>query len=215
VYRVTPAHDFKSYAIAQRHGLPTDMYAFDHNNIFTDHAMIYAGKNVVEFRDNIVQYLYDIHNLQSSSDEVRNIAYSHTHKDYVYPFLTEQWVLSLDTVMQKVTDLVPSILPSGDMSNKVLCLANTRDACIVSTQLANDFVLPIIQGYESIIGLADSLAPYKKKKSACLAAVLLSLFHEGFVSQKFDIAQLIDLLFTRTSEDKTLMQDIVDFLVFV
>lgn len=121
------------------------MYAFDHNNIFTDHAMIYAGKNVVEFRDNIVQYLYDIHNLQSSSDEVRNIAYSHVHKDYVYPFLTEQWVLSLDTVMQKVSDLVPSILPSGDMRNKVAALATTRDACIVSTQLTNDFVMPIIQ----------------------------------------------------------------------
>jgi polyhydroxyalkanoate synthesis regulator phasin len=214
VYRVTPAHDFKSYAIAQRHGLPTDMYAFDHNNVFTDHAMIYAGKNVVEFRDNIVQYLYDIHNLQSSSDEVRNVAYSQVHKDYVHPFLTEQWVLSLDTVMQKVTDLVPSILPLGDVGNKVLALASTRDACIVSTQLTNDFVLPIIQGYESIIGLSDSLAPYKKK-SVCLAAVLLSLFHEGFLSQKFDISQLIDLLFTHTSEDKTLMQDIVDFLVFV
>lgn len=110
VYRVTPAHDFKGYVIAQRHGLQTDLYAFDHNNVFTDHAMIYAGKNVIEFRDNIVQYLYDIHNLQSSSDEVCNVAYSDVHKDYVYPLLTQQWVLSLDTVMQKVTDAVPSIL---------------------------------------------------------------------------------------------------------
>lgn len=215
VYRVTPAHDFKGYAIAQRHGLQTDLYAFDHNNIFTDHAMIYAGKNVLEFRDNIVQYLYDIHNLQSSTDEVRNVAYSDVHKDYVYPLLTQQWVLSLDTVMQKVSDIVPDVLWSWDLAQKVLALSSTRDSCIMSTQLTNDFVLPLIQWYNSIVWLADSIAPYKKKKSLCLATVLLSLFHEWLLPKKFSLDQLIDLLFASSGDTTILMQDIVDFAVFV
>lgn len=58
-----PAHKREDYHLALEMGLPTDIYAVDQYGCFTSHAKDFAGKSMLAFRDNIIQFLDDISNI--------------------------------------------------------------------------------------------------------------------------------------------------------
>ena len=55
IMRITPAHDLFSLQIAKDHKLPIDHFAIDQDGNFTKYAGDFAGKNVEEFMENILQ----------------------------------------------------------------------------------------------------------------------------------------------------------------
>lgn len=58
-----PAHKREDYHLALEMGLPTDIYAVDQYGCFTTHAKDFAGKSIISFRENIIQFLDDISNI--------------------------------------------------------------------------------------------------------------------------------------------------------
>lgn len=71
-----PAHDAKDFEIALELNLPTNIYAFDKYGNFSQEAKHFAGKSLLQFSDNVLKYIDDISNLEStrviSFDEYRD-----------------------------------------------------------------------------------------------------------------------------------------------
>lgn len=84
------------------------MYAYDQHGIFTEHATIYAGKKAVDFFDNIVQYLQDIHNYDGVEKTLVDIPMSRTTKNYLDHFLVDGWVMHTDTMLELFIAFVQS-----------------------------------------------------------------------------------------------------------
>lgn len=94
--------------IAQRHNLPLDIYAYDAYGIYTHHANIYQGKKAIDFLDNVVQYLQDIHNYDGNQKVLLNIPFSRSTQHYLDQFLADGWMVNTDTILQLFADFVQS-----------------------------------------------------------------------------------------------------------
>ena len=108
IRRICPAHDDWSYTLARRHNLPLDVYSFDTKGVFTDHAGIYAGKSIEKFTSNIIQYLQDIHNLDSTEATVHKIPYSISHDEYLEHYLMDSCILESPILYQRLLDYIDS-----------------------------------------------------------------------------------------------------------
>ena len=108
IKRIVPCHDKESFLIAQRHNLPLDIYAYDMYGIYTRHATIYQGKKAIDFLDNVVQYLQDIHNYDGNQKVLLDIPFSRTTQHYLDQFLADGWMVNTDTVLQPFADFVQS-----------------------------------------------------------------------------------------------------------
>lgn len=108
IRRICPAHDDRSYTLARRHNLPLDIYSFDTKGIFTNHAGIYAGKPIEQFTSNIVQYLQDIHNLDSIESAVHSVPYSISQDEYLEHYLMDSCILDTTTLHQSLLDYIGS-----------------------------------------------------------------------------------------------------------
>ena len=60
--RITPWHDEYGLQVAQKHNLPTDVFAVDVQGNFTEHAGEFSGKPIESFIENIETYIDDIWN---------------------------------------------------------------------------------------------------------------------------------------------------------
>jgi len=74
--KITPAHDPNDFDIAKKHQLPLDVFAFNRDEIFTEQAgHLFVNKRVGEFRENVIQYLKDIGNLEKVEAYTHRVPY--------------------------------------------------------------------------------------------------------------------------------------------
>ncbi len=101
-----PAHRREDYYLALEMGLPTDIYAIDQYGCFTTHAKEFAGKLMLSFRENIIQFLDDISNIdQKEYTTISHFVDSQTH-DILLPILQKNIFVSLyaDTLQTILMD---------------------------------------------------------------------------------------------------------------
>ncbi len=149
-----PAHNREHFAIAKDNWLSCDIYAVDKNWYFTDYAWEFAQKNAYDFRDNIVQYLTDISNL----DRIEEAEYTHYEDKYnkehtLLPLATQQWFFS--HVNQHLTDTLRAFV--GDAEDESLLQEYFADDTIcVSRYLQWSRRFPVLTKNDNFVGTMTS-----------------------------------------------------------
>jgi len=219
VIRITPWHDALSLIIAKDHGLPLDQFAIDPDGNFTDLAGIFSGKKLVDFFDNIVQYLDDISNLDWWQ-----------RSEHLVPYCKKTWVvletLSMNQwfvhIPQVTIDLFSDQLAFDQQKffspeNKILFenLLQDQSSWCISRQYTIGSRFPI--WYDDvkkmyIITHEKLKDAYKKSKKTWtklwLSYLIFSLILDGYLQEGFDIEDLVWALFAESMWEagKTVME---------
>ncbi len=131
--KVTPAHDFNDFEIAQRHDLPS-VNIFDKNAIVTAEGGPYQGLDRFEARKRVLADLDARGLLEKEEDHSLAAGECYRCKTVVEPRLSKQWFVkikplaepALKAVMEKRTEIVPeSWVRTYDE-----WMTNIRDWCI-------------------------------------------------------------------------------------
>jgi len=212
---ITPCHDRDSLLIAQRHHLPIDVFAMDAYGIFTHHAAVYQWKPYIDFSDNIVQYLQDIHNYDGADIQVIDVPFCSKTNRYLWYFLADGWVVVPDLCTQKMIDFISSDQFTAWSSEK-LELISVIEHLNPITISSSHGILGI--GYTWVMRDTFSSidAYYREKKlseDVVASMIIYDMIYDRIVPSSFVIEQCIDSLFAPwTTKGKLLWQDYCDFL---
>lgn len=124
---LTPAHDKKHLEIAQKHWLPTDIYAIDDYGFFTCHAGQFAGKNANIFKENIIRFLSDIANLDKIIPIQKQQYISKTTGEILIPMAKRQWFFSLPQHHPFPSNLSCTIIPNTEEWHLINLLYGTKE----------------------------------------------------------------------------------------
>jgi valyl-tRNA synthetase len=103
--KITPAHDFADYEVAQRHGLPMPI-AIDPTARITDVGGLYAGQDVAQARESVLR------DLEAGGYLVKTEPYQHVVPTcdrcgtLLEPLLSEQWFMRMEELAAPAIDVV-------------------------------------------------------------------------------------------------------------
>lgn len=132
--KITPAHDFNDYAMAQRHQLPMI-------NIFTPKAQIndnapsrYQGLDRFEARKKIVEELKELNLLENIQAHKLKVPRADRSGTVVEPYLTYQWFIKTKPLAQAALQAVANkeieFVPENWTKTYFQWLENIEDWCI-------------------------------------------------------------------------------------
>ncbi len=144
--KITPAHDFEDYKIGQRHQLPC-------LNILTPQATLndfvplaYRGKDCVLAREEIVQALQVLHQLDKIEPYLAKVPRGERSGAIIQPYLTDQWFMRMQPLAIPVIEAIKTdkvkFIPSRWKNVCLRWLENIEDWCI-SRQLWWGHRLPV------------------------------------------------------------------------
>lgn len=202
--RVTPWHDKFGLKLAQKHNLPTDVFAVDTHWNFTEYAGEFAGKKVLEFFDNIVKYIWDIGNLESTKEIIVDKKFNlHTWEaldsimlrqraiqyDYALDYLTQRF--ESDEFMQSIQS----------QKDELLSMINQKQIVNISTKSTKWLLIPILTSDKWDVFpinddvIIDKYRQSKSNKDLTLTLIITNLILDNHLSNNFSIEELIDVLF--------------------
>jgi valyl-tRNA synthetase len=94
VVKITPAHDFNDYQIAQRHNLPL-INILNKNGTLNENAGRYNGLKVQEARKRVLDDLKTEGRLQKEEPYKNSVGYCSRSGAVVEPFLSDQWFVRM------------------------------------------------------------------------------------------------------------------------
>lgn len=141
VVKITPAHDFNDFEVAQRHNLP-------YLNIMTPDGRIkegiYAGQTMEEARESVLRDLKN-HVVKREPHKLR-VGISYRSKAVIQPYLSKQWFVKMTHFKEKLISAVKEkrvdLIPSYWEQTYFHWIENLRDWCI-SRQLWWGHRIPI------------------------------------------------------------------------
>ncbi|WP_456431030.1 valine--tRNA ligase [Thermosulfuriphilus sp.] len=131
--KITPAHDFNDFEIAQRHQLPAVKVIDDHGRM-TEAAGPYAGLDRYECRRRLLMDLKDQGFLEKEEAYEHMVGHCYRCKTVVEPLLSKQWFIKIKPLATPATAAVEyeqtRIIPSMWLNTYFDWMRNIRDWCI-------------------------------------------------------------------------------------
>ena len=129
--KITPAHDFNDYEVAQRHGLPEIQVMDDWGRITVSP---FKGMDRFEAREAIVAMLKDEELLEKVEPHTHAVGHCYRCKTVIEPYLTEQWFVKTKPLAQRAIEAVKSgevkFIPKQWENTFFDWMYNIRDWCI-------------------------------------------------------------------------------------
>ncbi|MCD6109329.1 valine--tRNA ligase [bacterium] len=142
--KVTPAHSFADFEIAQRHNLPLKS-VIDEDGKMKDNCGKYAGMTTLECREEIVKDIEKMGFLEKTEEYNHNLSICYRCKTPIEPLVSRQWFIAVDkpvieedgkkkTIKEKALEVVRNgdikIIP--ERFNKIYFnwMENLHDWCI-------------------------------------------------------------------------------------
>ena len=99
--KVTPAHDFNDWEIAERHNLPA-VQVIDSDGLMNQHAGRFAGLTVLEARKEVVKALEEMGLLVKTDNSYKNrVGVCYKCGTTIEPMLMDQWFVTVKPLAQK------------------------------------------------------------------------------------------------------------------
>jgi valyl-tRNA synthetase len=131
--KVTPAHDFNDFEIAERHGLPS-VNIFDENAVLTDEAGVYAGLDRYKAREKVVADLERLGLLEKEEAHSLAVGSCYRCKTVVEPRLSKQWFVKVaplaEPALRAVREKKTVLIPESWEKTYEEWMTNIRDWCI-------------------------------------------------------------------------------------
>jgi len=129
--KITPAHDFNDYEVAQRHGLPEIQVMDDWGRITVEP---FKGMDRFEAREAIVAMLKDEELLEKVEPHTHAVGHCYRCKTVIEPYLTEQWFVKTKPLAKRPIEAVETgevkFIPKQWENTFFDWMHNIRDWCI-------------------------------------------------------------------------------------
>ena len=131
--KLTPAHDPNDYESGERHGLEV-VEVFDENGKMNDLVPEYAGMDIYEAREKIVEKLKEIGALVKIEDYTHNVGKCYRCHHSIEPKISEQWFVKMEPLSKPAIDAVRNgdvkFIPERFDKTYFNWMENIRDWCI-------------------------------------------------------------------------------------
>lgn len=143
--KVTPAHDMNDYQAGLDHDLPI-IEVFNEDLIMNDLCPEYAGMNIYEAREKIVEKLSEIGVLLKIEDYTHNVAKCDRCHTTIEPRISDQWFVKMSEIAKPAIDAVKNdevrFIPKRYEKTFFNWMDNIKDWCI-SRQIWWGHQLPV------------------------------------------------------------------------
>ena len=131
--KLTPAHDPNDYESGERHGLEV-VEVFDENGKMNDLVPEYAGMDIYEAREKIVEKLKEIGALVKIEEYTHNVGKCYRCHHSIEPKISEQWFVKMEPLAKPAIDAVRNgdvkFIPERFDKTYFNWMENIRDWCI-------------------------------------------------------------------------------------
>ncbi|HRN96782.1 MAG TPA: class I tRNA ligase family protein, partial [Candidatus Levybacteria bacterium] len=131
VVKITPAHDFNDFEVAQRHGLPLKQ-VIGYDGKMNEHAGKFAGMYAKQARKAIVEQMQQKGLIEKIDEEyTHRVGLCYKCKNVIEPLPLEQWFVKVKPLAEKALDAVKSgeinVHPENFITHYNQWLENLRD----------------------------------------------------------------------------------------
>jgi valyl-tRNA synthetase len=197
--KITPTHDANDFEIAQRHNLPMDIYAFDKEGRYTQHADEFAGVHIDDGFDNIVNLIQERWNLERIEDYANKIPTSERTGAVIQPIITKQWFYNTAEAAaasdKALTDGKLKIYPSRFEHDFHQWMDKIQPWCI-SRQLWWWHRIPVRYGADWQISVVDEdvVLAACGDKTNLLTLIVFNLIADSRLLEQFTLDEFIELM---------------------
>ena len=136
IKRICPCSDEESIILAKKYWLPTDIYVFNKEWLYTSyiHEKAFIWKDRKKYYNNIIWFIEDIWNLSNKWEVTVNIPYLNGSDERLVPYKIDQILINTKEEKDKIIEKIIN----KDLYFSFLDLDNLETPTELSTQLKDD-----------------------------------------------------------------------------